>query len=683
MAEAAKDSTNDITLFCKSNVDGNALGDCPYTQKSLLCLSLHGLKFSKKFINLSAKPQSFLDLNKDKTYKLIAGDTWKTSTPAFQDNKTKTRIFDSSEIVKYLESEYKPSILSSNNTSIDKIPGAKTIFYPDLIELAKDIGQRNNGIINNKVNKNLYDTFKKSLSGIEGYLTELHLTNFGGSDIYINGTNKLCLTDIEFIPKLHAVIIHSKNALNIDICADKTDYKHIAKYMNYIYKQDWWIQNTYNNNDAFDIWREKFGLNSFDGKYSSDTKQIKEEKDDIKIDEKEEEKTDKNIGFYTIPDTPNKLYSYLCAAMSLELSTLPLYITALYSFKDDKIISATALNAKQLIREVIMEEMLHMNLLNNIISSIYGVSKVTTKFNIPYGKSCKLPANIRKDINGVQLKPYCKDVIYNTFIQIEAPTTLIQEHKPIINNDGSIHYPFEPKQGENSVCITFIKRDDVNQIGEFYNVICEGLKQLYNNKLITFISDDNEHKQRQCKSRKKETDSIKNLQDALDAIELICTQGEGYTLSEGVFGVVAKDINNDKNIENDVGTAEKTHFIKFIECLVGKELLSVKIEENKKDKITYKFIYGNQGKYMVDFDKEIYSMDNFKKIANDKMFNVYYKDMLEKLTDGLKKADITESVVAMRLLKDKFRQCMEKGVYPNFCVNDFPLPPLIGQIDSQ
>ncbi len=81
-----------------------------------------------------------------------------------------------------------------------------------------------------------------------------------------------------------------KNALNIDICGDKTDYKHIAKYMNYIYKQDWWIKNNYNNNDAFDIWRDKFGINSFDGKYSSDNKQIAEEKDDIKIDERRRRK---------------------------------------------------------------------------------------------------------------------------------------------------------------------------------------------------------------------------------------------------------------------------------------------------------------------------------------------------------------------------------------------------------
>ncbi len=58
-----------------------------------------------------------------------------------------------------------------------------------------------------------------------------------------------------------------------------------------------------------------------------------------------------------------------------------------------------------------------------------------------------------------------------------------------------------------------------------------------------------------------------------------------------------------------------------------------------------------------------------------------YKDMLEKLTEGLKKAEISESVGAMRLLKDKFRECMDKGAYPTFSVPDFLLPPLVGQIN--
>ena len=349
--------------------------------------------------------------------------------------------------------------------------------------------------------------------------------------------------------------------------------------------------------------------------------------------------------------------------------------------------------------------MLHMNLLSNLISSIFGVDKVTTKFNIPFvctryvtfwldflfnafvvkpkGKGCKLPANIRDDVTDVSLKPFSKEAIYNAFIQIEAPSSLIQKHQPIKSDDGSVRYPFEPKGGESSVVLAFHKKDDLNQIGEFYKVIQRALKTLSKNKAISFCSDDKKHKQRQCKSRKSETNSIESLEDALEAIDLICSQGEGYELKSGVFGAVTK--NDDENLNNDLqtNTSEKTHFIKFIECLVGRELLSLQIIEDNEDSATYKFTFEQRkdgGAYNVDFEKEIYPISNFEKAADSEMFDVHYQDMLEKLTDGLRKADISDSVKAMHGLKARFQECMDNNVYPQFKCPDFPLPPLVGGI---
>merc|ERR1711997_988678 len=98
--------------------------------------------------------------------------TWKASTPVLEDRKNKIRIFDSGEICNYLETNYAPPVLSKNNANIDKIPGVQTVFG-ELISLVKDVGSRNNGIINNDVDKEKLEKYKKSLSGVDGFLSEL------------------------------------------------------------------------------------------------------------------------------------------------------------------------------------------------------------------------------------------------------------------------------------------------------------------------------------------------------------------------------------------------------------------------------------------------------------------------------------------------------------------------------
>ena len=276
--------------------------------------------------------------------------------------------------------------------------------------MVKDVGSKNNGVINDDVDKEKLENYKKSLNGLDGYLKEKASDDL----FYLNGTKEISLSDIQLIPILNACAIHSENAFKINIINDKSDYPNLGKFLNNVYKQQFWIDNSFKPEDSYELWRDKFGLNSSDGKYGA-------------VEEKEDEK--ENTGFYKIPDSRETLYDYLCAAMSLELSTLPLYLTAMYSFVDE--LSDTAKATQKLIREVMMDEMLHMNLVNNVVASIYGVSKATTKFNIPYGKGCKLPAGIRDDITEVQLRPFSKEVLYDAFIQIEAPTSLAKEHQPV------------------------------------------------------------------------------------------------------------------------------------------------------------------------------------------------------------------------------------------------------------
>lgn len=195
---AAQEAGPDMTLYCKGNIGATRLGDCPFTQKAMICLALHGLSFERKFIDLSNKPQSFLDLNKSDSFKLIAADSWKASCPVLEDRKQNIRIFDSSEIVKYLESTYPPAVLSAKNPKMDSIPGAPQILGA-LIALVKDVGAKNNGVLNDEVDKEKMSKFRTALSELNGFLGEISVEK----GVYLNGTQQLSLSDIELIPKLN------------------------------------------------------------------------------------------------------------------------------------------------------------------------------------------------------------------------------------------------------------------------------------------------------------------------------------------------------------------------------------------------------------------------------------------------------------------------------------------------
>lgn len=57
----------------------------------------------------------------------------------------------------------------------------------------------------------------------------------------------------------------------------QSEYEKLGKYMESVYASDWWKQCKYDDNDAFDIWRAKFGLNSSDGRYGDDAEQKQDE----------------------------------------------------------------------------------------------------------------------------------------------------------------------------------------------------------------------------------------------------------------------------------------------------------------------------------------------------------------------------------------------------------------------
>src|SRR5579871_5978246 len=69
-----------------------------------------------------------------------------------------------------------------------------------------------------------------------------------------------------------------------------------------------------------------------------------------------------------------ELKSMLQTALELEHSTIPPYLCALYSIKPD-----TNLMPVQIIRSVVIEEMLHMIMVANLINAIGGEPKIGAK----------------------------------------------------------------------------------------------------------------------------------------------------------------------------------------------------------------------------------------------------------------------------------------------------------------
>lgn len=192
------------------------------------------------------------------------------------------------------------------------------------------------------------------------------------------------------------------------------------------------------------------------------------------------------------PLIPNlkKLQEDLQYAIELEHSTIPPYLTALYSIKD-----GANQEAANIIRSVVMEEMLHMMLACNILNAIGGSPAINKDRFVPDYPTF-LPNS--DDTFQVNLAPFSKLTI-DTFLAIEKPAP-----------------PLAPPQA-----------DEYHSIGQFYDAIKEALIRLDAEQGI-FIKDHS----RQITAEDYYGSGgmlipVHNLEDAITAINEIVGQGEG------------------------------------------------------------------------------------------------------------------------------------------------------------
>lgn len=126
----------------------------------------------------------------------------------------------------------------------------------------------------------------------------------------------------------------------------------------------------------------------------------------------------------TLTQEKQTLYPLLQTALELELSTIPPYLTALLSIKRES--NRICAN---LIRSVMMEEMLHMLLVGNVMSSLGGKVRLASE-QIP-----RYP--LRLAFNGkafkfrefdVNLERFSRAAI-QTFLKIEIPDSLLSRRR--------------------------------------------------------------------------------------------------------------------------------------------------------------------------------------------------------------------------------------------------------------
>lgn len=220
----------------------------------------------------------------------------------------------------------------------------------------------------------------------------------------------------------------------------------------------------------------------------------------------------------------DQLRNLLQEAVELEHFTIPPYLCALYSIQD-----GTNHEAAQIIRSVVMEEMLHMVLAANVLNAVGGKPRINhQKFVREY--PTKVP--VIDETFVVNLSPFSREVI-ETFVKIERPTS-----------------PEGQPQGCDCV-------GDFRTIGQFYEAIELGLSELSEQRNI-FQGGD---RSRQITSEHYygsggKVIPVTDLASAKEALNEIVGQGEGvhHTIWDGdeVFGAEV---------------AEVAHFFRFKEIL--------------------------------------------------------------------------------------------------------------------
>lgn len=334
--------------------------------------------------------------------------------------------------------------------------------------------------------------------------------------------------------------------------------------------------------------------------------------------------TDKSVKDMRFED----LQELLRLAAKLELFTIPFYFYAYYSLKDQK--SHVGVH----LREVIMEEMLHMAIISNIMHAI---------------ENCKPPAYspIRELEQG---RRYSRELaekyvpfypgrapIYKSFDERSDHRRFV-ERAPILSLDSLSRTQIvaflrlELPELRNN-----LRAEDWETIGEFYNYV---KKQMLRCPDLKFRSLDQIDLYTHNPTKERNSmRPVQNLKDALENIDLIMEQGEGATF----YNLIKYQENyyHRKN-SDEAEKPELAHFYHFLivyELMGGKEKFNIDSEsfddkrfiDNYDERKYESFRKENVINLVKDPVKEINRYPEGAVEAN-RRFNLNYSRLLDRLT---------------------------------------------------
>lgn len=221
--------------------------------------------------------------------------------------------------------------------------------------------------------------------------------------------------------------------------------------------------------------------------------------------------------------TLDELKSFLYSAIQLEHATIPPYLTALYSLKP-----GTNQAAAEILRVIVVEEMLHLTIAANLLNAVGGKPDLT----LP-GFVASYPAHLpdgETDFK-VGIAAFNPGTL-ETFKKIERPAFRSPETKAKAKtNDGLIKRSYRSDQ---FVLVRHPAKPDLHfySIGEFYQAIAEGFAHLereaHKHGKTIFTGDvSRQITAEYYYSGGGELFSVTDIKTAGRAIELIIEQGEG------------------------------------------------------------------------------------------------------------------------------------------------------------
>ncbi|HEX8281925.1 MAG TPA: ferritin-like protein [Pyrinomonadaceae bacterium] len=245
----------------------------------------------------------------------------------------------------------------------------------------------------------------------------------------------------------------------------------------------------------------------------------------------------------------NWLKTALQSAVELEFSTIPPYLTAMWSIKDQ------TNDCYAIINSIVIQEMLHMGLACNMLATLGVTPQIDTPEFIPTYPCQGLPGNVMPDIT-VSLQGFSADVVETTFMAIETPEqplAVVPQGQDTALAAGAESggrrrmILLKPEQARARAAAAPAPEQSYATIGAFYDAI-----------LLAFqgLSPSDFTGQNQVVIAGWGLIAINNLQDATNAINTIKEQGEGTST-------------NPYDLPDTTDPEDLAHYYKFGETAYG------------------------------------------------------------------------------------------------------------------